>query len=271
MAHVRGIEGDPRRAGVGRGKGPTPLEDTGDAVLEHPVGGERVVDDPDARPVGDEILGIAISRIEREARRWRHPPRSQQRAAGEPVDPISRGIYDPQVVAPHRHPLRATDIPRRPLAEERAGVGVDEHVPARVDDPLRGPCGIRRDPDGPPGAEDVAAERRAIGGVLIGRAIRAVGHVKLRRRSGHGERHGDRRRQEHAVGRAVGEAVVPDESGVRGVTERPVRIEDQLAAGRSGHEHGSERVAIDVPVVDQDTRGRDGEHPVLGSGIGVRG
>ena len=200
VADVRRVDRDPRRTRIGRRKRPTPLKDTGDAVLEDAVGGDRVVHDPNARSVGHQILRIAIGGVEHEARRRRHAPGPQKGPAGELVDPVPRRIDDPQVVAPHRHPLRPSRPSRRPLAEERAGVGVDENVSARVDDPLRRAGGIRRDPEGTASAENVAAERRSGGGILVRRAVGAVGDVELRRGSRHGERHGDRGRQEQPVG-----------------------------------------------------------------------
>ena len=44
-----------------------------------------------------------------------------------------------------------------------------------------------------------------------------------------------------------------------------------MAVDRSGYEHRRDRVAVDIAVVDENARRRDGKRPILGNGVGVGG
>src|SRR6185369_12364047 len=90
------------------------------------------------------------------------------------------------------------------------------------------------------------------------------------RRNGDGDR---------GIGRAVGQAVVGFVSETirtvvverRGVGEAAVAVQTQYAVGGAVHEDRGERIAIDVAVIGEHTRGADCESGVFGCGVGVIG
>ena len=68
-----------------------------------------------------------------------------------------------------------------------------------------------------------------------------------------------------AVARRVAEAVHAVKVGVGRVGERAVGVKGQSSVGRAGHQRGRERIAVDVGVVAQHTRGGNRQQCVFSS------
>ena len=132
-----------------------------------------------------------------------------------------------------------------------------------------------RHPAAQPPTRDVHVDRHLVVQLdplqsLVGRSHRVVhdlveGHDRITRRVGlsHGlvldnQADGYQVGLHQRVGRAIGEQIAANKTGLRLVDKRAIRLQLQRAALRRGHQHGGQRRAVDVRIVTQHAvRGRD--------------
>ena len=179
VADVGRVDRDAGRRLVGRVDRPASHEAARDGVLEYFVCLCCIIDDPQRRTVGDDVLGVRVAAVQTEAAGRILAARQAAGGPGVAKDLVASAVDDPDVGAVGGDALGRGIVGHRagrPGTQEAAAGVVDVHVAVGIDHPglFDGDRAGRAARRGVGGGERRRAQRCTIGSIVVGNVCRGV-------------------------------------------------------------------------------------------------